>query len=185
MFLSKLEIPIIDIANPYNRHKVLWNMFPKNCNAKREFLFRVDNKIKNAKIEIIMQSIIRPDEKARNVKLTKEFNPVFKNSSCFRFLLCANPCKMKNKNRVPYIHEQEQIKWLKNKFEGIANINACNVIHKEVLFFKKNDGNGKIFTVTFQGILIIKDSDLFLKLFQTGIGPAKSFGCGMLSLMKI
>jgi len=53
-----------------------------------------------------------------------------------------------------------------------------------VLNFRKPKENrsGKIQPVVFDGVLTVDDADVFLALIRKGIGPAKSFGCGMMSL---
>jgi hypothetical protein len=38
--------------------------------------------------------------------------------------------------------------------------------------------------VSFQGILSIEKPTEMISLMQTGIGPAKAFGCGLLSLAR-
>jgi CRISPR system Cascade subunit CasE len=43
---------------------------------------------------------------------------------------------------------------------------------------------GKIQPVDFQGVLQVKDSAGLSELISAGIGPAKAFGCGLLSLAR-
>ncbi|EAA1049248.1 type I-E CRISPR-associated protein Cas6/Cse3/CasE, partial [Escherichia coli O28ac] len=45
--------------------------------------------------------------------------------------------------------------------------------------------NGKIQTVCFEGVLTINDAPALIDLLQQGIGPAKSMGCGLLSLAPL
>ncbi|WP_431066567.1 type I-E CRISPR-associated protein Cas6/Cse3/CasE [Methylotuvimicrobium sp.] len=40
----------------------------------------------------------------------------------------------------------------------------------------------KVHTVLFDGILSITDADIFQTQVVRGIGPAKAFGCGLLSV---
>ncbi|NER00910.1 MAG: type I-E CRISPR-associated protein Cas6/Cse3/CasE, partial [Cyanothece sp. SIO2G6] len=42
----------------------------------------------------------------------------------------------------------------------------------------------RIKTVLYQGILHVTDSTAFLSAIQQGIGRGKSYGCGLLSIMK-
>jgi CRISPR system Cascade subunit CasE len=44
----------------------------------------------------------------------------------------------------------------------------------------------KISTLDFQGLLEVTEPELFIqKVLYKGIGPAKAFGCGLLSLASI
>jgi len=53
--------------------------------------------------------------------------------------------------------------------------------------FRKNRENraGKIQPVRFQGVLKVEEPEAVMELVQNGIGPAKAFGCGLLSLAKV
>jgi CRISPR-associated endonuclease/helicase Cas3 len=54
------------------------------------------------------------------------------------------------------------------------------------LRFKKSkeDRVGKIQPVSFHGVLKIIDADAMVELVKTGVGPAKAFGCGLVSLSR-
>jgi CRISPR system Cascade subunit CasE len=53
------------------------------------------------------------------------------------------------------------------------------------LYFRKDGEAGKIVAVTFDGLLRVVDPALLWQQMQQGIGPAKSFGCGLLSIMQV
>ena len=110
-----------------------------------------------------------------------------------RFLLVANPIKtiaderarLKGKVkrcRIPLIKEDEQSKWLKRKLADAAVVNLLEVEKLLPLHFRKGGTPGKIQPYCFKGIIEIEDADLLMTLIQKGIGPAKAFGCGLLSL---
>jgi len=48
----------------------------------------------------------------------------------------------------------------------------------------KEDRAGKIQPVSFQGVLNVKNPAILSELIQNGIGPAKAFGCGLISLTR-
>ncbi|EFE7734285.1 type I-E CRISPR-associated protein Cas6/Cse3/CasE, partial [Escherichia coli] len=52
-------------------------------------------------------------------------------------------------------------------------------------YFSGEGKNGKIQTVCFEGVLTINDAPALIDLLQQGIGPAKSMGCGLLSLAPL
>ena len=62
---------------------------------------------------------------------------------------------------MPFIKEDEQIKWLKDKLADSANLSALTIRSKNNLYFLKGGRSGKIITVTFDGVLEIKNQKLF------------------------
>ncbi len=114
-------------------------------------------------------------------------------------MLRANPTKRikdsggktsnQGKVRVPIIDEDEIIAWLRRQFEDLAEIKAVTLARQDLLYFQKNKGNqnhfGKIQTVTYSGILTVIEAKLLVNKMIEGIGPAKAFGCGLLTLAKI
>jgi CRISPR-associated protein Cas6/Cse3/CasE, subtype I-E/ECOLI len=133
------------------------------------------------------------------LKGPKEIHFELKSGGRYRFMLCANPTKRINdkdgktenqgKVRVPIIDEAEVIAWLKRQFEGSAEIDALELNQKNLIHFRKTEEGqvhfGKIQTVTFLGILTVINSELLLGKITEGIGPAKAFGCGLLTLAKV
>ena len=112
--------------------------------------------------------------------------------------------KISNGRRVPLLKEEEQYKWLKRKAEQNGFIIESSKISKELPNMMTREGmkitgykkgknpktkeKGYKLTfngVQFDGILRITDVDKFLLSISTGIGPAKAFGFGMLSIAKI
>ncbi|MGD9818928.1 MAG: type I-E CRISPR-associated protein Cas6/Cse3/CasE [Desulfomonilaceae bacterium] len=80
-------------------------------------------------------------------------------------------------------------KWLEkrslsNGFELVRTsvIADSYIQHK---FYKSGTGKPiQISTVDFRGTLIVSDSNLFREALYKGIGPAKSFGCGLLMIRR-
>jgi CRISPR system Cascade subunit CasE len=55
---------------------------------------------------------------------------------------------------------------------------------KNRLYFRKKDRPGKVVTISYTGLLGVNDTKPLMNLVENGIGPAKAFGCGMLSLAR-
>jgi len=52
-------------------------------------------------------------------------------------------------------------------------------------FYKtKEERAGKIQPVSYKGVLNVRDAEGVVMLIRKGIGPAKAFGCGLLSLAR-
>lgn len=188
MYLSELMLEKRLAVNPYEIHRHLWKVFPGMPDDERPFLFHVGaGEQKNQQI-ILMQSSIKPDMQSLpagcEMLRLKEFNPVLSQGQPLRFLLCVNPVKrlLKERCRVPLIKEEEQVEWIDRKIAGAAELLSAQRIAKQILYFRKKNTSGKIETVTFTGLMCVLSSEAFLKILKNGIGPAKSFGCGLLSI---
>ena len=205
MYLSKIQIPWRLSKNSYHLHQALWKLYPGREDEQRKFLYRVERLEKGMATHILMQSTIRPQQSEESPVILdwREFNPVFSSGQRLRFRLRANPIKtIKDSHkgtvekkgklytktvRVPLIHEAQQQAWLERKLQGIAQLETLIIQPEPILYFRKTKENrsGKIQPVLFDGILRITDPDAFSALFQTGIGPAKAFGCGLLTVKRV
>lgn len=210
MHLSKVKLKSnsprsrYSLGNPYEWHRVLWSLFRHIDGPKAPFLFRVEDLTLSNGASVLLQSDSEPVEtdSSATILLTKEFEPNFKKGSCFRFKLTANATKtirdsenLKRKLRVPLISRDEQISWLLKKFDGVCSLPLdqngkplVDINSNNTLYFNthKNGGHrGKIVTVNFEGLMLVQDPYLLDQYLKTGIGPAKSFGCGLLSLARV
>lgn len=199
MYLSKIMITGTACRNPYEIHRSLWKLFPDDANADRDFLFRVGKSDRN-RTEILMQSMREPviSLEAAQILACKEYPLSLKVGQRFRFILIANPIKMINdesgrknsegkpkKCRVPLIREDDQRSWIERKLLEVATLES--IVIDPILplrFRKRKDGAGKIKPVSFQGILKVGEPETMMELVRKGVGPAKAFGCGLLSLAR-
>ena len=190
MYLSELSFDRLSGFNPYEIHRLLWKYFPRMPDSERPFLFRVEDNDKRSQGKILMQSKYAPDLSfaSKNIQLlrSKEFAPAFKIGQVIRFFLCANPTKRLSKERcrVPFIKEEDLTSWLTGKMEPCGSVQAARVVSRKNLHFQKAGNPGKVATVTFDGLLQVNDPDKLNQLLINGIGTAKSFGCGLLSLAR-
>lgn len=125
----------------------------------------------------------------------------------FRFRMRANPTRKvdtksatdgsrRNGRRVPLRGDEALSNWLQRKAEqsgfrvlhtrlapSILDIRAA---HEERAVARAvglhENGRITIDSVLFEGHLAIADRDRFLAALEQGIGPAKAYGCGLLSL---
>ncbi|MEW5746183.1 MAG: type I-E CRISPR-associated protein Cas6/Cse3/CasE [Nitrospirota bacterium] len=200
MYLSKVRVTGVGCRNPYELHRVLWGVFPVDGAAKRDFLFRVE-KSDGKQAEVLMQSLRCPSLGSKEARVTaiKDYPLLLHEGQRLRFLLVANPVKTiddeggrKNakgemkKCRVPLVNIDEQRAWIERKLTICASLEFLEMDGKAPLYFRKNraDITGKIQPVVFQGVLTVKDPDALVSLIRRGIGPAKAFGCGLLSLAR-
>ena len=206
MFLSRVEIPWDFARNPYEFHRQLWRLFPgEEKEARRSgdelrqgFLFRVEDRQPGRPARLLVQSRRAPEMAAGMILVgIREFNPQPVAGQRLAFLLTANPVKTitdaereakpgkkSDKCRVPLIREEAQREWLQRKLAQAAQVEAADVLPHAPLHFRKGNRGGKLATVSYEGILHVTDSASLASCLENGIGPAKSFGCGLLLVRR-
>ena len=199
MYLSRLLLTGKQLHNPYEIHRTLWLAFPDAAEQSRDFLFRVEQR-SSRQVQVLVQSQRQPIANVENARLlaSKSLELHLREGSQLHFLLVANPVKTIadeqrrldskgeiKKCRVPLIKEEEQMAWLKRKLEGAALVNSMEIEKQLPLYFRKGGKMGKIQPYTFKGILQVQDAPALQDLLQIGIGHAKAFGCGLLSLARV
>lgn len=198
MYLSRVQLAGQYARNPYEHHNGLWQLFSDSPDRERDFLYRVEQQQRDV-VSLLVQSL-RPvpsnvfDSIA--VLETKQWKPSFHSGQVLRFFLYANPVKtikdqQQRKNsqgeikscRVPLVDFDEQCQWLIKRLSGAAQILDLDASVLAPLYFRKQKtGAGKIQPIRYQGVLSVKEPDDMYALLKTGIGPAKAFGCGLMSL---
>lgn len=117
----------------------------------------------------------------------------------FRFRLRANPCVSREGKRVGLLRLIDQESWLARKGEmhgfalprqsGFGGVEPpavridVQVSQEQMLRGRQHAGNGiRVYSVLYDGVLIVSDPDKFRFALETGIGHGKSMGLGLLSI---
>ena len=139
---------------------------------------------------------------------TKDYSPVLDSLAAgqvWQFRLKANPARkaMQNQGRRPndkvvgtiqgHVTVEQQLTWLmdrceKHGFEIATDSDGNRIItvtHRSIERYKHRDGKVTINTAVFDGVLIVRDSELFRKSLCCGIGRAKGFGCGLMTIAPL
>lgn len=113
------------------------------------------------------------------------------------FRLTANPthsgrktADAKDTQRFGYLREEEQVEWLASQAprrgfalatqqDGQPNL---RLHRRQVQSFKRGMDAVTLTTVTYDGILQVTDAEVFRRALTSGIGHAKAYGCGLLTL---
>ncbi len=120
----------------------------------------------------------------------------------FRFRLCANPCVKRDGKRQGLMQLEEQEAWLvrKGKQHGFSLPRLesfdltesptervdVRVSQEQILRGTQHDGNGiRIFSVLYDGMLIVTNAEKFKIVLHTGIGHGKVMGLGLLSVVSV
>lgn len=118
----------------------------------------------------------------------------------FRFRLRANPCVTRNGKRLGLLGLKEQEAWIASKGHkqhgfSLPALTAFDLVEadpkridvrisqEQMLRGKRRDDvEIRVFSVFYDGILMVSDPDKFRSALQTGIGHGKVMGLGLLSV---
>ncbi|MDT3741233.1 MAG: type I-E CRISPR-associated protein Cas6/Cse3/CasE [Candidatus Kapabacteria bacterium] len=213
MNLSKLTLNLKnrqvrnEINSPYELHRTLTKAFVLNgVLEENRILFRIESAKKmgfSAGKEVLVQSrtvepdwrnLSIPDDYFLSPPQTKQIDLTKLDSGFYQFKLIANPTVKKNGRRVGLYSEDEHNEWLKRKgtqhgFEPVyINCSDFEIGSKTKTEDPKNElKKSDIYHigVTFEGILKIIDSGKVISSLHSGIGSAKAFGFGLLTIARV
>ena len=209
MYISLLKLDprsrraVTESSRPYELHRSLLTAFPEEAaGGPGRVLFRLDINPDNGDMTVLVQSEKQPDWTKLNASggfvkecRSKEINSSLSSGQILRFRLRANPTKRSHSSgkRQGILNEEEQRDWLHKKGlqGGFEIIDASVVIVNEGFAKDKLTDNNNtkhdttMLSVRYDGLLRVVDQDSFLCTIQEGIGSAKGFGFGLLSLAQV
>lgn len=202
MYLSEVKLDLFDrgsmktLADIYRTHQLVMAGFRTSSRQESCVLYRVEHSIRNEKAlaTILVQSTTEPNwsglESTTLHVQTKEFNPGFSTNQRLRFRLLINPVVTRNGKRWGLIRDEALHDWLKKRENSIGVHFESFTVIDEGYFSGNKQQNGKqskiiIKKARFEGILRTVESDALYTAVKVGIGPAKAFGCGLLSLARL
>jgi CRISPR system Cascade subunit CasE len=169
---------------------------------RQGFLFRVDPRPPGRAV-ILVQSAIKPNwsyafQNAQHLlaaaPAVRPWEPSFTDGQSLRFRLRANTVRRiapsepgKDGPRVPVAATAEGLRgWLDRRAErsGFALGELASVVPGYIYWNKSaKRGEGlRLRSVVYEGLLTVRDAGAFRRTVEAGIGPAKAFGFGLLSL---
>ena len=199
-----------ETADPYNLHRTIMQAFdPKRDQAG--VLHRMEIDPRTGVVMLLVQSLAKPDWSTLAEKdyllpadpfsglenpAVKEFTLPLRTGQILRFRLVANPTVKRDGKRHPLYKEDDQRLWLTTKGTGSEEKKRDGSGFRVLEMAVQKHGNQHgwirrddeekhrltLHTVQFDGRLEITDVGKFKTVVRTGIGPAKAFGCGLLSL---
>ena len=134
---------------------------------------------------------------------TREYTPLLdalKKGEQWAFRLTANPAISKRKTpdavrsqRFGHVTVAQQTEWLLSRAErhgftvplGVEDEPDVAVQRRHTLNFTRQAKTVTVNTAVFEGRLEITDPDLLRTSLIQGIGPAKGYGCGLLTLAPV
>ncbi|MBQ3345929.1 MAG: type I-E CRISPR-associated protein Cas6/Cse3/CasE [Synergistaceae bacterium] len=209
MYLSRIQLSLTErstmkaLADLKYFHEALDNCFPGERPGN---MWRIDKLKENLYILVLSEEkadlspFCRLFSPSENSWETKDYDPLLgrlRNGSIWRFRLSANPtyyAKAKDPITVrgkvrAHKTTEHQREWLikqsqKNGFQLAAD--GFEITENKWLRFHKSGGNVvTILSVTYEGLLMVTDVELFRKALTNGIGRGKAYGMGLLTIMSV
>lgn len=209
MYLSKLSLDPVsrrvqsELSNRYELHRTLTAQFPSKQRRDINLLYRVEIPERHTyqPITLLVQTQIEPNWAElvgsgllMNLPQVKTFDPNLPAGVYYYFRLLANPTMRKKQSdggskRIGLYNTEDQNKWLLRKAQqGGFRVESTKTkdIGMVESIKKKNNRSFRIkhYAVQFDGILSVINPDLVHIALEKGIGSAKAFGFGLLSLAK-
>lgn len=209
-FLSRLELQprslhvIRDVGDPAQMHKTVMRAFPaveggdRPPRAALGVLYRLEELV------MLVQSAVAPDWMQlpagylRDVA-SKEIDQALGAIATglqLRFLLVANVTRKvaregaRHSQRVPLATDDARHAWLVRRAERagfvLAGAGPHDGVRIDPIVSPRPIGSRIVVdAVRFEGRLVVTDATRFLDAVRTGIGPAKAFGCGLVSVAPV
>jgi CRISPR system Cascade subunit CasE len=111
----------------------------------------------------------------------------------WRFRLRANPTHSRKRPEAPQERgviracatSDEQKKWLAERADKHGfSLKDFEVVDRNVSGFKRQERTVTLHIATFEGLLKVEEPALLREALTSGIGRAKAYGCGLLTLAK-
>ncbi len=188
------------LANLEIMHAIVMGCFDGSVNQQRP-LWRVDRLA--GRFYLLLVSAERPDFTSLLPQITsntadaaeiKDYDPFLVSVTVgikYRFRLCANPThsvsqgSASNKRGKVYGHVSvdQQKEWLekramKHGFEPLS----FEVTGRSLQKFKRQGRTVTLALASFEGLLKVSDPDLLRETLSYGLGRAKAYGCGLMTI---
>jgi CRISPR system Cascade subunit CasE len=202
MYLTKLTLDLRsaearrDLGDAYEMHRTLTRAFVPNAQSSPpRFLWRLETAMGSSQSPtVLVQSQLQADwpvlERLPNYLLRPveikdvELSHLVRLNHRYRFRLLANPTVSRKGKRLALLKQNEQTAWIERQgsHHGFS-IHSLTVTPHD-LMNSSRDGKSPICIqrVSFEGFLEVREIEEFEKALVAGIGPAKAFGCGLLSV---
>jgi len=205
MFLSELHLnprsrdARRDLASPYEMHRTLKRAFPDGEPEENRLLFRLEGAADEGASRVLVQCAVAepdwthlPEDYCRLVMGPKRIAPALAAGMICAFRLHANPTVKRRKKRFGLMKEEEHLEWLQRKgSQGGFTLVQANAATYQLGGrwhgppSREKKASIPHFGVRFDGLLRVDDAGLLLGALRSGIGSAKGFGFGLLTLAPV
>lgn len=199
MYLSQLILSLrsrearFDLSDRYEMHRTLLRAFPQLLPDDERVLYRVEKHPRLPVVPVLVQSNEQPDWSAAErlqrpgylyrTPVTRPVAPQVRVGDRYPFRLHANPTVKRDGKRHALYAEDDLRAWLLRK--GQSHGFTVEADQLQVVKMGRTYGKKRAQTwhaVQFDGRLSVTDAEAFLEALLNGIGSAKAFGFGLLSV---
>ena len=197
----------------YAAHQLLWKAFPKDADAKRDFLFRQENREGLPCFFVVSER--RPISDELFQIETKDYAPQLEVGQRLAFSLRANPVVARKTDGKKYsvkhdvwmdakgeaknmglddekraAHCEDRVRqWLITRAEPLGFSIEDQQIHVDGYFqhqFYRRKGRPIRFSsINYDGILTVVNPERLLRTLFEGIGRSRAFGCGLMLVRRV
>ena len=188
-------------------HQLLWTLFADHPDRQRDFLWREE---KNRRFMLLSQR--PPDDRHNLFEIeVKTFQPDLRAGDRLAFALRANPVVSRSNeqgksqrhdvvmdrlHKVPAgqraavrdrIAQEAANDWIRNRAPRCGfELDGPIVVdgYTQVRIPRKKARDATFSVMDFTGHLVVTDADQFISTLASGLGKAKSFGCGLMLIRR-
>lgn len=182
-----------DLADPYELHcSLVRAVAGDSSQIPPRFLWRLESMTPDTAILLVQSPVLPKWSHLNGVTdyAEKAFDPtaLLHNRQSYRFRLRANPTVTRDGKRHGLHVEEEQIAWLARQGErGGFTVRRCVRTESGLLKTRQRKTGSYRITIQmagFEGILEVTDPKRIAEALTNGLGHAKAFGLGLLSLAR-
>jgi CRISPR system Cascade subunit CasE len=209
MYLSRIELnsrrrdTLRALASPRILHAAVEAGFPRGSDSGRN-LWRVDT-LSGARYLLVL-SRRKPDfthiveqygwPESGQTWESNDYAAFLRDiakEQVWRFCLCANPVRSVHSDEeekrgkvCAHVTAEQQKRWLANRSgkNGFSLDGKFAVVERGMKQFDRKGERVTLETATFEGFLTVTDSALLCRALTDGIGRAKAYGCGLMTLAR-
>jgi CRISPR system Cascade subunit CasE len=203
---------MVALASPQRLHAMVESSYPTSTEKSGRNLWRID-RLRNA-LYLLVLSNRKPDFSHIVEQLgwpgseqkweTRNYTPFLeriKTGQRWQFRLRANPVHsvkqagesgtqehIKRGKIYAHVTVQQQEQWLQEraaKYGFKLQEGSFSVVQREVRKFHRQGNRVTLGIATFEGILEVTDTAQFIRALTGGIGRAKAYGCGLLTIARV
>jgi CRISPR system Cascade subunit CasE len=195
LHLSRRDLAILKISDSYSVHRVVYDLFDdvrsdtdKLNNQSSGILYRDNGMDENGK-SILILSNREPVNRSHGELFTKKIDDSLFDYSKYNFSIIINPITRIGSKVTPIRKESEICDWLVTKSADWGfSVDNNNISIDRITadqFTGKCGNHITLCRASISGLLSVTEPDKFKHSFKTGIGRAKSFGCGLLQIIPV
>ncbi|MDO4412397.1 type I-E CRISPR-associated protein Cas6/Cse3/CasE [Cutibacterium sp.] len=201
------------LASPERLHAAVLTAFPpgQSTSDNARTLWRLDHGPARHDVRLMIVSPLRPDLTALNEQAgwstgisgrSADYDPFLqglRSGSTWRFRCTINPTTAVRRSagargkRVAEVTCEQQLAWFIDRVQrhGFTlpvddqSTPSAQVTRRDVLRFRRQGAKVTLATAQIDGVIQIEDAEAAQLALVQGIGPAKSYGCGLMTLAPL